>query len=213
MYFTLCRRDIGPAAARWSGCNQQSETRGTVTSNPEEADLRARLLDAERQSTELISEKERANEEAKRVQEELQQALGEIQFYKNKVKGLRAQYEKLLMQSELDKLSTLDLLRQECEERLADKRARANAKLRRSDSYISVIEEKFQFEKQGFEERVYALEGELQMRKRQELLVQSQGGHSSWSNGGACGSGSGVEREVSETDDDESGHVCVGSKV
>jgi len=32
-----------------------------------QTDLRARLLDAERQSTELVSEMERANEEAKRV--------------------------------------------------------------------------------------------------------------------------------------------------
>jgi len=76
-----------------SGCNRQSETRGTVVPNPEEADLRARLLAAERQSTELVSKMERANEEAKRVREELQQALGEIQFYKNEVEGLRAQYE------------------------------------------------------------------------------------------------------------------------
>ena len=152
--------------------------------NPEEADLRARLLDAERQSTELISEMERANKEAKRVREELQQALGEIQFYKNEIEGLQAEYEKLSTQSELDKLRALDLLRQESEKRLANERTRADAELRRSDSYISVLQEKFQFEKQGLEERrVYALEDELQMRKRQELLAQSQGGHSPWSNG------------------------------
>ena len=41
--------------------------------NPEEADLRVWLLDDERQSTELIAEKEMANKEAKRVREELQQ--------------------------------------------------------------------------------------------------------------------------------------------
>ena len=139
--------------------------------------------------------------------------LGEIQFYKNEVESLRAQYEKQSMQCKLNKLRALDLLRQESEKRLADKRTRADAELRRSDSYISVLQEKFQFEKQGLEERVYALEDELQMRKRQELLAQSQGGHLSWSNGGACGSSSGVEREVSEADDGESGHVCVGSRV
>jgi len=128
------------------------------------------------------------------------------------VEVLRAQYEKLSTQSELDKLRALDLMRQESEKRLAGERTRADAELRRSDSYISVVQEKFQFVKQGLKERVYALEDELQMRKRQELLAQSQGGHSSWSNGGACCSGSGVEREVSEADD-ESGRVCVGSRV
>ena len=119
---------IEPATAGWEQMQPTVRDRGTVVPNPE-ADLRARLLDAERQSTELISEMERANEEAKRVREELQQALGEIQVYKNEVEGLRAQYEKLSTQSELDKLRALDLMRQESEKRLANKRTRADDNL------------------------------------------------------------------------------------
>ena len=102
---------IEPATAGWEQMQPTVRDRGTVVPNPE-ADLRARLLDAERQSTELISEMERANEEAKRVREEL-----------------RAQYEKLSTQSELDKLRALDLMRQESEKRLANKRTRADDNL------------------------------------------------------------------------------------
>jgi len=97
--------------------------------------------------------------------------LGEIQFYKSEVEGLRAEYEKLSTQSKLDKLRALDLLRQESEKRLANERTRADAELRHSDSYILVLQEKFRFKKQGLEERVYAVENELQMWKRQELLA------------------------------------------
>ena len=163
---------IEPATAGWEQMQPTVRDRGTVVPNPE-ADLRARLLDAERQSTELISEMERANEEAKRVREELQQALGEIQFCKNEVEGLRAEYEKLSMLSELDKLRALDLLimRQESEKRMADERTRADAELRRSDSYISVLQEKFQFEKQGLEKRVYALEENCRCRSARKCWL------------------------------------------
>ena len=56
---------------------------------PKESDLRARLLQAEMMSAERISEKERAKKEAKRVSGELQQALGESQFYKDENEGLK----------------------------------------------------------------------------------------------------------------------------
>ena len=181
-----------------SGSHRQPETRG----DPEEADLGKRLLEAERQSAELIAEREKANEEAKRVHYQLQQALDESRFYKKEAEALRAQYEGLETQSELDKLRALDLLRQEYEKRLADERARADAEIKRSDSWISCVEERFQFEKRGLEERVYTLEDELCARGRHEQLAQPQG---------ECGSGSGMECEVS--DDDEGGRVCVGDRV
>ena len=68
--------------------------------SPVEADLRARLFEAERRAVELASEKERAEEEARR--EQLQEALDENRLYKVEAELLQAQYEKLAMQHALD---------------------------------------------------------------------------------------------------------------
>ena len=131
----------------------------------EEHDLRARLGEAERRVTELISEKEQSDAEAERVREQLQEAVEESRFHRGEAEALQAQYERLAMQSELDRLRALDQLRQEYQRELSEERVRNDLEGKRYDSWIASLEEKFQLEKLRLEERVFALEEELQALK------------------------------------------------
>ena len=62
---------------------------------------------------ELISKKEQSDAEAECVREPLQEAVAESHFNRSEAEALQAQFERLAMQSELDRLRTVEQLRQE----------------------------------------------------------------------------------------------------
>ena len=114
---------------------------------------------------ELISEKEQSDVEAEHVRERLQEAVEESRFNRSEAEALQAQFEWLAMQSEVDRLRTVEQLRLEHQKELSEEQARTDLERKRYDSWIASLEDKVQLEKLRLEERVHGLEEVLQAWK------------------------------------------------
>ena len=214
---SMSKRGSKPRVADATGSNRRPRTRGDMSGqqeSSEEPDLRARLGEAELRVTELISEKEQSDAEAERVREQLQEAVEESRFHRGEAEALQAQYERLAMQSELDRLRALDQLRQEHQRELSEERVRNDLEGKRYDSWIASLEEKFQLEKLRLEERVFALGEELQALKQSD----DDGGERNCGEEDSVGgspSASEREAEVSEgvANETGSGRVITGDEA
>ena len=202
---SMSKRGSKPRVADATGSNRRPRARGDMSEQQEgseDPNLRARLEGAERRVAELISEKEQSDAGAERVRERLQEAVEESRFHRSEAEALQAQFEKLAMQSELDRLRTVEQLRQEHQKELSEERARTDLERKRYDSWIASLEDKFQLEKLRLEERVLGLEEELQAWK-----LSKDGGVEADS---VVGSHEVDEVSVGVADEAESGRVVSG---
>lgn len=107
----MSKRGSKPRVANATGSNRRPRARGEMSEQQEgseEPDLRARLGKAERWVAELISEKEHSDAEVEHGHERLQEAVEENCFHRGEAEALQAQFQQMAMQSELDRLWTME---------------------------------------------------------------------------------------------------------
>ena len=81
--------------------------------------------------------------------------------YKQELESISTNFENFKVQSELERLRSIEQLHETYESRLADGRTQAEKERQRADSWIHDLKESNRIEKRSYDERIRQLELEL----------------------------------------------------